>query len=156
MRCALSESWEIEMRIAQPSGARKMLHLKQWIFDDGLMLICSMNASRNSASYAIEGGTFTKVVEDVDRGKLYFQQLWDRAVELPAEAFEAPSSSSRRVEDEVAAARASSLRPDLSCAAEAMSPQLNRGKGCKSMNTRPRDRGSSRRKGGYVADGRPM
>ena len=87
-------SWHIPMRIARPHGPYKMMHLKQWIWDDGLVLICSMNASRNSAHSAYEGGMFSKYTRTVDRAKEYFEELWNRGEEVPEEAFVDPQPRS--------------------------------------------------------------
>ena len=114
-----------------------------------------MNASRNSANYAVEGGTFTKVVQDVDRGISFFQKLWDGAIELPAEAFVAPGPGCRHPGDEVAAAHACSLRPDYQCMNQEKMPQRSRGKGGKNF-TRSKGRGSSQRNGGHTASDQAM
>ena len=87
--------WKVPMRIARAQGSINMMHLEQWIWDDGLVLICSMNASRNSAHHAFEGGMFSKFTEDVDSAKRMFEKLWETGLELPPEAYVDPPPKNR-------------------------------------------------------------
>ena len=58
------------------AGGIDALHLKQWGFDGGLLLVGSMNASKNSVTMCLEAGIFSRYVHDVEIARKQFKDLW--------------------------------------------------------------------------------
>ena len=78
------------------AGGIDALHLKQWVFDGGLLLVGSMNASKNSVTRCLEAGIFSRYVHDVEIARKQFNDLWGEGSNVPFAAFSAVSINEGR------------------------------------------------------------
>ena len=78
------------------AGGIDALHLKQWVFDGGLLLVGSMNASKNSVTKCLEAGIFSRYGHDVAIARKQFNDLWGEGSNVPFAAFSAVSINEGR------------------------------------------------------------
>ena len=78
------------------AAGMEALHLKQWVFDGGLLLVGSMNASKNSVIRCLEAGMISRYVSDVSIARKQFHDLWSEGSNVPFPAFRAVSTNDGR------------------------------------------------------------